>query len=63
MGCEFTNLSNNTEKQVLKYSSENKNNSSSYETWGFDDEEFDEIVRKQFCNVLMTLYPKVHTEK
>jgi len=51
VGCEFTNLSNNTEKQVLKYSSENKNNSSSYETWGFDDEEFDEIVRKKFCNV------------
>merc|ERR1719414_1112243 len=31
VGRKFTNLSNNTEKQVLKYSSENKNNSSSYE--------------------------------
>ena len=51
VGSEVSNSSNNTEKEVLKHLPENKNNSSSLETWGFDDEEFDEIVRKQFCNV------------
>ena len=51
MGSEVSYSSNNTQKEVLNHLSENKNNSSSLQTWGFDDEDFDEIVRKQFCNV------------